>query len=580
MTFRAKPVQKRSSRSSRDERGRRSLYINLAFVGVIVAALLILVGAAGATWWGDNFGKVATVNGTDISRSEYRTRYAVEAFRIDQARGRLRDEYQAGRITETERDAGLTALDRQEQSLPTVALERLVDAELQRQLAPDQGVTVSEAEIDDRLVAEATREEQRRVWVIEVEPEVSDDADEPTAEQVAAARTKADEAAAELAGGAAFEEVAKEYSTAPSASQGGDLGWLTEDTSLDPLLDDAVFAAEKDVPTAVIEGEDGVFRIGRASDIAPATVDQAFEQKVIDAGIAIVEYRRVVESDVRRTKLDEAITAGVTETATPQRRLNEIYVAPAQGAGDEVKVSHILYAPNDDPSQEALAALEDDDPAWDKAKADAQVAYEKLLPSVGQPALAEEFAALAKAESDEPGADTSGGELPYFTRDQLDSGFGDAIFAPGLEPGDLLGPTRSQFGWHVILFEERRADPKGRIDTAKIRVDTGEDFAVVAKEVSESATADAGGALGWVARLQLDAALEEAVFATPVGETTDPLESPDGGWYLFQVVEEETRLPDGDQIDTLEASAFSNWYAAQKAEAEIDRVDDLPTVEV
>ena len=43
----------------------------------------------------------------------------------------------------------------------------------------------------------------------------------------------------------------------------------------------------------------------------------------------------------------------------------------------------------------------------------------------------------------------------------------------------------------------------------------------------------------------------------------------DAGYYLFLVRSEQTRTPDGSQLDTLKASAFQNWYAAQKAKATI-----------
>jgi len=579
MTFRAKPVAKRSNRPSREQQNRRSLYMNIGFGLVVVAAIAILVIGAGATWYADAYGQVASVDGVSISRTDYRARYKIEAWRYDQAEARLRDEFNAGRLTQSERDSGISAIESQKQSLSAIVMERLVDAELQRQLADEQGLTIAEADIDARLVEEATRAEQRHLWVIEVAPEISAGATEPTAAQVAAAKATADTAAADLASGKAWEDVAKAVSTASSAAQGGDLGWATSETTLDEELRRALFAASVDTPTVVIEGSDGTFRIGRVSEIAPATVDEEYEQKVADAGISMSDYRVAVAADIRRQKLDDAITAGVVDAATPQRRVSEIYVAEAQGVGDQVKVRHILFAPNDNVDQAALQALAEDDPAWDQAKADAQVAYDKLKPSVGTPELDTEFEALAKAESDEPGADTSGGDLPYFTRDQLDSGFGDAIFAPGLKAGDLLGPVRSQFGWHVILFEDRKADPQGRIDTAKIRAEqAGGDFAAIAREVSEGPEATTGGDIGWVARLQLDKALEDAIFATPVGKTSDVVSVSGDGLYLFKVTEEQTRKPDADQAQGLRDTAFQNWYTQQKDAADITRETDLPQV--
>ena len=222
-----------------------------------------------------------------------------------------------------------------------------------------------------------------------------------------------------------------------------------------------------------------------------------------------------------------------------------------------------------------------------KAKADAQAIYDELKPLVGQPAaLLTQFEAIAKAKSNDTGSASSGGELPYFTRDQVDRGFGDAIFNGNLKAGDLIGPVLSQYGYHIILFEDRRPDPESRIQNAKVAVDSGQDFATVAKSASEGAEASKGGDLGWIARLQLEKKLEDAIFNTPVGKTSDVVDGTSvdasgnvgGGWYLFKVVDEQTRKPDGDQVTQLKANAFTNWYTAQKDAATIVRSQNLPTV--
>jgi parvulin-like peptidyl-prolyl isomerase len=578
MTFRARPAKGRGS--SRDERGRRSLYMNLGFTLVIVAALGILVAAVAANALADRFGTVANVNGVGISREEYRARYEIEAWRLDRAESDLRDAFQAGRLTESERDAGISAVQQQRSALVTLTQERLIDVEFQRQLAEREGIEVTDPDIDARMLEEATDPEQRHVWVIEVAPEISEGADAPTAAQTAAAKEAADAALADLEGGKSWEEVARAASTSLTAPQAGDLGWFRKDNSLDAALNEALFAAEVDVPTDVIEGEDGIFRIGRVSEITPETVDAEYTQKIIDAGIALADYRRAAEADVRRQKLEDMVVAQVVDSPTEQRRVSEIYVGAPQGSGDEVKVSHILFSPNDNPDPTAIGELPEDDPAWIEAETAARAAYDELKPLVGTDELATKFAQLAREQSDEPGAETSGGDLPYFTRDQVDRAFGDAIFADGLESGDLLEPVKSQFGWHVILFEDRRPDPTSRIEDAKRRADAVDDFAAIAKEISEGPEAADGGVLGWIARTQLDQQLEDAIFATPVGSTSDVIEVAGDGFYLFKVWEEAMRTPDGDQADQLRRTAFSNWYQEEKSTATIDRaqVTDLPVV--
>ncbi len=78
----------------------------------------------------------------------------------------------------------------------------------------------------------------------------------------------------------------------------------------------------------------------------------------------------------------------------------------------------------------------------------------------------------------------------------------------------------------------------------------GADFAAIAKANSEAADAAKGGDMGWIAHDQLSRKLEDAIFALPVGKVSDMI-TDDTTLYVFKVTEEQTRLPDKDQMDTL-----------------------------
>jgi peptidyl-prolyl cis-trans isomerase C len=68
-----------------------------------------------------------------------------------------------------------------------------------------------------------------------------------------------------------------------------------------------------------------------------------------------------------------------------------------------------------------------------------------------------DFATLAKKDSIDPGA-SIGGELGWFSQDQMVPAFANAAFA--LKPGEYTKtPVQSQFGWHVILCEGKRTAP-------------------------------------------------------------------------------------------------------------------------
>ena len=66
------------------------------------------------------------------------------------------------------------------------------------------------------------------------------------------------------------------------------------------------------------------------------------------------------------------------------------------------------------------------------------------------------FEDLAKANSIDPGSAARGGDLGFFGPGRMVRPFEDAVNALQ-KPGDLSEPVLSQFGYHIIRLEERRA---------------------------------------------------------------------------------------------------------------------------
>ncbi len=573
MTFKAKPVVKRAQRPSLDSHERRNLYLNIGFGLVTLAAVAILLIAAGLSWYNDHLASVGSVNGQSISKDEYADRFAIESWRLDQVEQAIRTAVAAGQLTDTAGQGQIRSVGQARQSLASDTLERLIDNRLQAGLAAEEGITVTPADVDARLLKEATTPETRHAWVIEVKPETAPGAAEPTPAQKTAAKAKADAALKDLQGGKAWETIAQSVSTDTTTSaQSGDLGWIrATDTQLDEAFQKALFAAKANTPTDVFEGADGIYRIGRVTEIAPESVDAEYQSKLTNAGIDLAKYRLVVQGDVIRQKLEDKIVADVSGPG-PQRHVQEIYIKqPSTPPGaDAIKVRQILYSPKNDPR--GAASLDPNDPAWKAAENEADATYKKLQ---ADPSL---FDSIARTESDETadlGDTGTGGKLPYFdSSSQVDAAFKAAILAPGLQPGQLLAPVKSAFGWHVIQVMYRPPDLEW-LNSLKTKANGGADFATLARDNSEATTAGIGGDLGWIAKGQLDARQEAGIFGTTVGSTSSIVAVPNDGIYLFKVLAEETRTPEGKQLDQIKSSAFSNWYSQKKEAATITRDSTL-----
>ncbi len=102
---------------------------------------------------------------------------------------------------------------------------------------------------------------------------------------------------------------------------------------------------------------------------------------------------------------------------------------------DEVHVRHILLKPSEIRSPEATQKL-------------AQRLYERLRNG-------EDFAALAKQFSEDPGSALNGGDLNWIDPSSLVPVFREEMART--EIGQLSKPFESQFGWHVLQVLDRRS---------------------------------------------------------------------------------------------------------------------------
>jgi peptidyl-prolyl cis-trans isomerase C len=79
-----------------------------------------------------------------------------------------------------------------------------------------------------------------------------------------------------------------------------------------------------------------------------------------------------------------------------------------------------------------------------------------------------DFATIAKEKSKDPGA-AEGGDLGYFTKDQMVPEFAEVAFK--MYPGQLSNPVKTQFGWHIIKVEDKRTKQPPEFEKVKDQIE-------------------------------------------------------------------------------------------------------------
>jgi len=206
--------------------------------------------------------------------------------------------------------------------------------------------------------------------------------------------------------------------------------------------------------------------------------------------------------DIRQSDLafaDEEIGGNVPAQMTPEQKreylityITDVIVlaqaAEQQRLSDKPEVQRQVAFERNKVLMEALlrnagkAALTDDamhkvyDEAVKKMTNEEEVHARHILVAsedeakaiVTQLKVGADFAAIAKEKSKDPGA-ANGGDLGYFTKDQMVPEFAEAAFK--LDKGQISDPVHSQFGWHIIKVEDKRTKPTPSFDQVKGQIE-------------------------------------------------------------------------------------------------------------
>jgi len=155
----------------------------------------------------------------------------------------------------------------------------------------------------------------------------------------------------------------------------------------------------------------------------------------------------------RRKILMSTLLQTVGKSALTDEAMHKVYDDAVKGIGEqpEVHARHILIR----------AAAGDD-----KASKDAEDKIKAVIVRLNK---GEDFAKVAGEVTEDPSGKTSGGDLGYFTKEQMVPEFADVAFK--LDKGQISAPVKTQFGWHVIKVEDKRMKPPPSFDEVKPQIE-------------------------------------------------------------------------------------------------------------
>ncbi|QBB69903.1 hypothetical protein ELE36_05720 [Pseudolysobacter antarcticus] len=273
----------------------------------------------------------------------------------------------------------------------------------------------------------------------------------------------------------------------------------------------------------------------RVADSNKATLAQ-MRASLEAQGLSFDEFRKTLREQLIVQKLQQRIV---------QSRVNvtdaEVDTLLASGGGHkgELHIANILISVPDGASPEAVQI------ARDKA--------EKVRKEIDG---GMDFAAAAIRYSDGQNA-LEGGDLGWRRHDEVPEAFVDLV--QNLSPGEITRPVRGPSGFHILKLVDKREqgkqvvaeyharhimfkmsevvtseDAQKKVRAARKRITDGEDFAKVAKEVSQDGnSANQGGDMGWFQAEQYGPMVGKVIVSLKDDQISEPFQT-DLGWHILQ----------------------------------------------
>lgn len=184
-------------------------------------------------------------------------------------------------------------------------------------------------------------------------------------------------------------------------------------------------------------------------------LDKILKENKVNAS----DFKKDLKEQVRMKKLAE--TLGNSEVSESEVKAFYDRNIDKFKYPEKVRASHILIAVNPQEIEEVIKSEPGNANISEqelKAKVSAEIAareakarelYNKVKNDQSS------FAQVAKENSQDPTSAEKGGELGFFAKAEMVPEFANAAFSA--KPNTVVGPVKSQYGYHIILVKDRMA---------------------------------------------------------------------------------------------------------------------------
>ena len=292
-----------------------------------------------------------------------------------------------------------------------------------------------------------------------------------------------------------------------------------------------------------------------------------FAEELKKAGLTERQMRDNYREQIRNQYLEQRMyDMLVQQVSVSPRDVKEFQEKYRRGESNTVSLSHIFIEPAASTEQQ------------DKIRPQAEAILERIR-------AGEDFVALAKEYSQDPGSASQGGDLGFFGRGTMVPAFEDVAFS--LKVGEVSDLVQSQFGFHIILVEEISGDQvrarhilfllqkDEKVSQQKAmalyqQIKDGADFSELARAHSDfEQTAALGGF--WrddIPKSDLPPELADAVRTLKPGDVSLPVKM-EGGWNIFRINDDAATLEKFAQEERLQ-ELFREKLAETRAKLYVD----------